>query len=285
MNHDWPRISVVTPSYNQGAFIERTIRSVLDQNYPNLEYIIIDGGSTDGTVDVIRRYEPWLSYWVSEADEGAADAIRKGFRKATGSILAYLNSDDLYLSGTLEAIAREFEQRETDVVYGHLFWIDPEDRVIGERRQTRFSAHAYLFGASDMMQPATFWTREIYQKAGGIDPSFHFAFDTDLFFRFVAKRARFRSVNRHLASFRIHPDSKSSTELDLCSREIHALRSRWLPFPYDSTRGAVTRWIGRSRRLFWYTVQGDLGWLLRRVPDRWHARRSDQIVGPRARRL
>ena len=99
---EFPRISIVTASYNQGKFIEETIRSVLDQDYPNLEYIIIDGGSKDESVDVIRRYEKQLAYWVSEKDKGAADAIAKGFARATGEIFAYLNSDDLYLAGSLQ---------------------------------------------------------------------------------------------------------------------------------------------------------------------------------------
>src|SRR5262245_41237730 len=100
-----PRISIVTPSYNQGKFIEETIRSVIDQGYTNLEYIIIDGGSTDESIDIIRRYEKHLAYWVSESDRGAADAISKGFTRATGEIFAYLNSDDVYLPGTLQTIA------------------------------------------------------------------------------------------------------------------------------------------------------------------------------------
>lgn len=105
---EWPKISIVTPSYNQGEFIEETIRSVLLQNYPNLEYLVIDGGSTDKTLDILKKYAPWLYYWVSEKDQGQADAINKGFDKASGQILAYLNSDDLYLPGTLHTVATHF---------------------------------------------------------------------------------------------------------------------------------------------------------------------------------
>lgn len=280
-----PLISVVTPSYNQGAFIEQTIRSVLGQDYPNVEYIIIDGGSSDDTVDIINRYESRLAYWISEKDQGAADAIAKGFRKATGTILAYLNSDDLYLPGALDAVARAMNQPGVDVVYGNIFWIDSTGTIIGDRRQTPFNRRGYLFGASDLMQPATFWTREIYEKSGGIDPSFRFAFDTDLFFRFAIENARFRRVRRHLASFRIHPQSKSSNEFDLCANELARLRGEWLPFPFDSLRAKCLRGVARAQRLFWYAVQGDLGWLLRRIPDRVRSRRGGEIVGPRARRL
>src|SRR6188508_319880 len=176
-----PRISIVTPSYNQGRFIEQTIRSVVDQGYPNLEYIIIDGGSKDGTVDIIRRYEKRLAYWVSENDRGAADAISKGFARATGEVFAYLNSDDVYLPGALQTIAHVMRDPAIDVAFGNMYWMDTDGKTIGERRQTRFTRLGYLFGGSDLMQPATFWRKDLYFKSGGIDPSYRFTFDTDLF--------------------------------------------------------------------------------------------------------
>jgi len=149
-----PRISIVTPSFNQAAFLEDTIRSVLSQNYPNLEYIIMDGGSTDGSVDIIRRYERDLAYWGSEKDGGAADAIAKGFSKATGDIFAYLNSDDIYLPGSLEAIAQTMADSAADVAYGNTYWIDTAGSTLGERRQTPFARMGYLYGGFDLQQPA-----------------------------------------------------------------------------------------------------------------------------------
>src|SRR6266404_3514026 len=118
---DHPRITVVTPSYNQAKFVEATIQSVLDQGYPNLEYIIMDGGSKDGSVEIIRRYEKHLAYWVSEKDNGPSDAIGKGFARSTGSILAYLNSDDLYMPGSLKAIADAMSDPNVDVAYGNMY--------------------------------------------------------------------------------------------------------------------------------------------------------------------
>ncbi len=279
----WPRITVVTPSYNQGRFIEQTIRSVLDQNYPDLEYMIVDGGSRDETVDVIRRYENRLAYWVSEKDAGAADAIRKGLSRATGRVLAYLNSDDLYLPGALERIARAFTESSFDVVYGDTFWVDTDGHRIGERRQTPFVPLGYLYGGFDLQQPATFWSKDIYEKAGGIDPDFAFAFDTDLFTRFVAAGARFRHVKQFVASFRIHPASKSSTELDRCTTELDRLRTLHLRYPFRSFPAACVRTYARTRRVFSYLAQGDLFWLMGRIPDRLRSRRSREIVGPRAR--
>lgn len=278
-----PRISIVTPSYNQGRFIEATIQSVLTQGYPNLEYIVIDGGSTDESVDVIRRHEKQLAYWVSEKDSGAADAIAKGMRRATGDILAYLNSDDLYVPGTLHAVARAFESKQSDVVFGNAWWIDTDGQRIGERRQTPFIPKGYLYGGFDLQQPSVFWTRQAYEKCGGIDPTFLFTFDTEMFVRFVNQGSRFTHVNQFFSEFRIHPRSKSSTEADRCNSELERLRSRHLPFPYRSIRASWTRTLARAQRALWYMLQGDTLWLLERFPDRWRSRNSAEIAGPRSK--
>jgi glycosyltransferase involved in cell wall biosynthesis len=280
-----PRISIVTPSYNQGNFIEETIQSVLDQGYPNLEYIIIDGGSKDNSVEVIRRHEKHLAYWVSEKDNGAADAISKGFAKATGEIFAYLNSDDLYLPGTLQTIGTIMSDPAIDVAYGNMYWMDSDGRTIGERRQTPFAPMGYLFGGSDLMQPATFWKREIYLQSGGIDPSYRFTFDTDLFFRFALRGARFEYVNKFLASFRIHPQSKSSNDEAICVSELQRVREKYLPFPYKSFRGRWVRLRTWAYRTLCYTLQGDLFWLIGRIPDRVRSPWASGIVGPKGRRV
>ena len=280
-----PRISVVTPSYNQGKFIEDTIQSVLNQGYPNLEYIIMDGGSTDGSVDIIRRYEKHLAYWVSEKDSGASSAIARGFSRSTGTILAYLNSDDLYLPGALHAIAEAMKGPGIDVAYGNTYWIDSSGNILGERRQTPFLRMGYLYGGSDLQQPATFWKRDLYVRCGGMDQSYLFAYDIDLFTRFAIHRARFKHVKQLVASFRIHPESKSSNQLDICERELRRLRQDHLPFPFQSIRARCVRNVTRIQRTLWYTVQGDLLWLLGRIPDRIRARNALEIAGPRARRM
>jgi glycosyltransferase involved in cell wall biosynthesis len=284
-NMNYPRISIVTPAYNRRGFIEETIVSVLNENYPDLEFIVIDGGSTDGTVDIIRRYEKHLKYWTSEKDSGPAEAIAKGFQHATGKIYASLMSDDLYLPGTLHAVAEAMADPSIDVVYGNTYWIDGDGNRIGERRQTRFSPMGYLYGGSDLQEPATFWTSDLYKKVGGFDPNYKFAFDMELFFRFVTSGARFKHVNKFFASFRIHPTSKSSNEFDLCSTEVNRLREKYLPFPFHSLRARAVRSWARARRTMWYTQQGDLMWLLGRIPDRLRSRTSGVMVGPRARSI
>jgi glycosyltransferase involved in cell wall biosynthesis len=280
-----PRISIVTPSYNQGRFIEQTIRSVIDQDYPNLEYVVIDGGSTDETVDIIRRYEKHLAYWVCEKDNGAADAIAKGFARATGEIFAYLNSDDLYSPGALQTIASVMRDPKIDVAFGNMYWMDQDGKTIGERRQTRFTRLGYLFGGSDLMQPATFWRKDLYFKCGGIDPSYRFTFDTDLFFRFAVTGARFERVDNFLASFRIHPQSKSVNDEAICVAELQRLRQKYQPFPHKSLRARCVRLGTWAYRSMCYALQGDLLWLIGRIPDRARAPWASEIVGPKGRRV
>ena len=245
----------------------------------------MDGGSSDATVDIIRRYDDRIAHWTSEKDGGAADALQKGFSRATGSIFAYLNSDDIYQPNALNTIASVLGSGEADVAYGNLFWIDSTGRKLGERRQTRFNRAGYLYGASDLMQPATFWTREAYEAAGGIDPGFNFAFDTDLFFRFAAGGARFTYIPTTLASFRIHSESKSTNDESLCSAELNRLRREHLAVPYNSVRGRLIRAGARTHRAICYALQGDAFWLLGRVPDRIMAPWASEIVGPRGRRV
>ena len=162
-NGDWPKISVVTPSFNQGRYIEATIKSVLDQGYPNLEYIIMDGGSTDGTVEIIERYSDRLAYWVSEEDEGQTDALIKGFDRASGDILCWLCSDDLFEASTLQEVAETFVRNpDWDVVYGDSFWIDAVGRPIRFKREIPYYRFIWMYDHNYLPQPSTFWRRGIY---------------------------------------------------------------------------------------------------------------------------
>jgi glycosyltransferase involved in cell wall biosynthesis len=280
---DLPRLTIVTPSYNQAEFLEETMRSVLLQNYPNLEYIVMDGGSKDGSVDIIRKYEKHLAYWTSEKDGGASDAIARGFQHATGSIMAYLNSDDPYLPGAFYAAVRVFQQRpRCSFVFGNTYWTDTAGSVLAERRQTPFWPASYLYGGADLQQPSTFWKRDLYVKAGGMDPTYTFAFDTDLFCRFIALGAEFRHLKRFLSCYRIHPESKSSTLMDRRTQELARIRAVHLQHAFQSPYGRLVRNLGRVQRGFWYLMQGDLSWLVSRVPDRIAAQRMAEPVGPRS---
>jgi glycosyltransferase involved in cell wall biosynthesis len=258
---------------------------VLSQGYRELEYIVIDGGSTDGSIDIIRRHEKHLAYWISEKDRGPADALSKGLSRATGTILAYLNSDDLYMRDSLTTIAEAMKDPNVDVAYGNMYWIDTDGKNIGEQRQTRFMPMGYLYGGATLQQPATFWKRDLYSRCGGIDASYQFAYDTDLFVRFALRGARFKYINRFVASFRIHAESKSSNQAAVCAQELQRLRQTHLPFPFKSLRATSIRAMTTVKRSLWYTAQGDLIWLLKRIPDRLRARNAQAIVGPHGRRM
>lgn len=183
----WPKISIVTPSYNQGNFLEETIRSVLLQNYPNLEYIIIDGGSTDNSVDIIKKYEPWLTYWVSEKDRGQSHAINKGFQRSTGEILAWLNSDDIYLPGTLRTVASKMRgNRGAELVIGERLNIDSEGKFMSRQLLGRYPVTLFqslYLERWPFYQESVFWRRRIWTQAGPLSEDYYFAFDLDFFLR------------------------------------------------------------------------------------------------------
>jgi len=207
-----PRISVVTPSYNQGAFIEETIRSILLQGYPSLEYIVIDGGSTDATQDILEKYDPWLDYWVSESDDGQSDAINKGLERATGSIFNWINSDDLLEPGALKVIGRHFEN--TDAVIGLGRHFTEEESWIEDTYNFAPKPLLRGFGREEgcgFTQQAVWLRTDQVRDCGGIDPSFHYAMDRELYVRYTYHYPRVTYVDEPLARFRIHDASKTET--------------------------------------------------------------------------
>jgi glycosyltransferase involved in cell wall biosynthesis len=223
-----PHISVVTPSFNQGSFIERTILSVLGQNYPALEYCIQDNESTDDTVAIIKHYEPHLKRWESKKDSGQSNAINKGFSHCTGEIMAYLNSDDILLPGTLQYIAQYFAKHPTvDVVYGHRILINEQDHEVGRWVLPQHDAQA-LTWADYVPQETLFWRRSIWNKAGGkIDESFQFAMDWDLLLRFQAAGAHIVRLPRFLGAFRVHQNQKTAKAISkIGEQEMERLRIR-----------------------------------------------------------
>lgn len=203
-----PKISIVTPSFNQGKFLEATIRSVLLQGYPKLDYIIIDGGSTDNSVEIIKRYEPWLSYWVSEPDHGQAEAINKGFRNATGEIFAWLNSDDLYARGALNKIGNYFlDHPEVDLTYGGCTYISENDLIIKKPQICPFHKDE-LFIRNLIAQPSTFFRKHLFRAVGPLNESLDLCFDTELW-RKAALKFNIKNNHHYLSYFRFHSESKS----------------------------------------------------------------------------
>jgi len=208
-----PRISVVTPSFNQGHFLEATIRSVLDQGYPRLEYIIMDGGSTDNSVEIIKKYQDRVAFWVSAPDGGQSNAINQGFARATGEVLAWLNSDDLYLPGALEAVAEFFQNHPgIDCVIGDQDTIDPKGQHLCTVKNIPFSFRRTLYGGAMVPQPSTFFTRRAYEAAGPLDTGLHYQMDYEFFLRMASRGVRFGILPRPLAAFRLHRASKTISE-------------------------------------------------------------------------
>ena len=216
-----PRITIVTPSYNQGAYLEETIRSVLLQEYRELEYIVIDGGSIDNSVDTIRKYEDHIAYWVSEKDRGQAHAINKGFSRATGEIVAFLNSDDLYCPGALHLVASEFV-RNPDLQWLAGDVIDFDDaRGIEERFRQSSSPRLedWVTRECNLHQPGVFWRGSLFASVGLFPEHMHYCFDWSFFCRLAAIGIRPKCIQGPLARFRRHSASKSSSQRFLMDAE------------------------------------------------------------------
>lgn len=204
-----PKVTVVTPSYNQVLFLEKTIQSVLNQTYSNIEYLVIDGGSNDGSLEVIQKYQDQLAYWISETDQGQAHAIQKGFQKATGEIFAYLNSDDLWKEDTVEIAVRYFlKHPEKDMVCGNRI-------VINESGQIRYYRPWLGWGLKSpyiyflITQESVFWKKTLYEKVNGINLNFQFALDYDLFSRMIQQGGQVGWEPKLWAYFRKHTHSKT----------------------------------------------------------------------------
>ncbi len=217
----WPKITVVTPSYNQGQYLESTIRSVLDQHYPHLEYLVVDGGSTDDSIEIIRRYERHLTGWISEEDGGQAHAIEKGFAGATGELLNWINSDDLLFPGALRRIARAWmAEPRADLVAGVHASCDADGRITRisvPPCRAAFSPRCWIFPIG---QPSTFFTRRGYLRVGGIRRDLHAIMDRELYYRMMRSGARLVAAKGLVGAFRYHDRGKTACRRDLWRREI-----------------------------------------------------------------
>ncbi|GEO11239.1 glycosyltransferase family 2 protein [Segetibacter aerophilus] len=205
------KISVITPSFNQGKYIEETILSVINQGYSNLEYIIIDGGSTDNTIEIIKKYENKISYWVSEKDSGQSEAINKGFKIATGDILCWLNSDDIFLSNALNIVSSFFiNNKEYQVVNGYLVIIDQFSNILDNLVTLRQKEWYARRGVYYVSQPSMFWRKEVLQKVGFLRNDFQASMDREFLIRIFQNNIRIGQIKKLLAGFRVHDTSKSA---------------------------------------------------------------------------
>jgi len=256
----YPKITIVTPSYNQAEFLERTILSILNQNYPNLEFIIIDGGSNDGSVDIIKKYENYLSYWTSEKDKGQADAINKGFKMATGELIAWQNSDDIYLPGAFSRIASEYMKKlRYDVFFGNAYLIDRNDCIIKEMRYIPFSLSHLVYSTWNLTSQAVFWKKEIFLDIGYLDETLNVLFDWDWFIRIGKTKIRFKFIRQFVGAYRIHEFTKLSCIKNRDKAKAYIIKKNNL-----SDNKAIYHLIRNYillRRFFYYLKQGDYGYL------------------------
>jgi glycosyltransferase involved in cell wall biosynthesis len=219
-------VSIITPSYNQAIFLEATIRSVLEQDYSPIEYIIADGGSTDGSLEIIQRYASHLGWWVSERDKGQTDALNQGFAHAQGEVLAYLNSDDTYQPGAVaEAVAFLQAHPQVGMVYGDANFIDAKGRVIGRFPARQTDYRKLRQGYVHIPQQSAFFRADLWRKVGPLDPSFYFAMDYDLWVR-LAKQAPLVYTRRLWANFRLHGTGKTIAADDRCWPEMLRVHQR-----------------------------------------------------------
>lgn len=245
-----PAISIVTPSFNQGNFVAWTVRSVFEQRYPKLEYIFMDGGSTDDTLERVAPYRNRFSHFESAPDDGQSAAIAKGFSLASGELMAYLNSDDVLLPGALNFVADYFHRHpEVDFLYGHRCIVNEMNQVVGHWILPRHSN--FLMRRWDLIpQESCFWRRRLFEQKGNIDPGLHFAMDYDLFVRYM-NIGKFRRVNRFLAAFRVHKNAKTATQLTTVGhaevKHVQQHYNIWLP---PLAGGFFSLWVQLQSALF-----------------------------------
>jgi glycosyltransferase involved in cell wall biosynthesis len=222
-----PLVTVVTPSFNQAQFLEKTILSVLKQDYPNVEYIIIDGGSSDGSVEIIKKYTDRIHTWVSEPDRGQTDAINKGFALAKGDILAWINSDDTYNPGAIrEAVEFLIDHPDVGLVYSDANFINANDHVIGKFPAAQTDRTRLLRGYVHVPQQTTFFLKNLWNEIGPLDPTFYFAMDYDLWVRLSALARLVYCPGRIWANFRLHGEAKTIASDDQCWPEMLRVHRR-----------------------------------------------------------
>ncbi len=253
----FPTISVVVPSYNQGRYLEETLLSILSQDYPPAEVFVMDGGSQDETLEVIKKYEDRITFWRSYKDNGQSGAIAEGFARATGDVLAWLNSDDYYEPGTLRQIAKVFaDHRDAIMVYGDYFLLRQDGTKVLKRKVScdfETMAYAYLM----IPQPSAFWTRAAYEKVGGLDTEMLYAMDYDLFLRFAKfhQPRQIIHIKKALSSFRLHPGSKSVSRSSEFIQDWRKARLRYLPKHSD---------LGLKLRRYLYLLKVEGMYLIQR---------------------
>jgi glycosyltransferase involved in cell wall biosynthesis len=251
-----PKFSVVVPSFNQAKYIELTLRSIIDQDYPDLELIVIDGGSKDESPEIIRKYEKHIKFWCSEPDGGQTHGIIKGMAHATGEILCFLNSDDLFEPNALKEVGEYFAARpNVDAVYGDSLWIDADGNALRKQREIPFNRFIWLYTYNYVPGMSTFWRRSIYERAGGFNPEYQLAFDADLWIRF-SDLGKIGHVPRQWSRMRFYPDQKNRRLREESDREEMRIRSRYFKNHTVPSTYTLRRKFALGMRMVWKFFNG-----------------------------
>ena len=242
-----PKITIVTPSYNQDKFVRETIESILNQNYPNLEYFVVDGGSTDNSVDIIREYKDHIDWWVSEKDQGQTDAIMKGFNRATGELFAWVNSDDVLFPGCLKAVADCYlKNSKPDIIHTNVAYIDSGSRITSFVRVPRQSRFFFFRGVWHGAAPTIFYKTSLFRDIGGLNRKYYLSMDVDIWVRMMKTGAKVAHIPRYLGGFRWHDSAKT----------VQSLRRRNTQENLETTEilDANLSRSNQARRAFWRKV-------------------------------
>ena len=251
-----PKISIVMPSYNQVSFIERSILSILNQDYPNYELIIIDGGSTDGTVDLIKKYQKYVFYFISEKDRGQSDALNKGFSRATGDVFCWMNSDDIFMPGAFNSVASYFK-RGRSVVFGDVLAIDSEDNTERYQIAFPFSVNQFIYDNFVHNAQSMFWDKNIHQKFGMFSEDLTYTMDYDFIVRLciICSPRRWKFISKPLAAFRCYEGQKTGSAHELAMLE-HRIIAKRLGFQDKfSKHGKRLKFIYYLNRIVWYCIR------------------------------
>lgn len=281
LNRDpsYPRISIVTPSFNQAAFLERTILSVLNQNYPNLEYIIMDGGSTDGSVNILKKYAKYLSHWVSEPDNGQVDALNRGFKIANGDLVAWQNSDDIYLPGTFQEIAKEYKKNNGEAVYfGNIFFIDAADDILSIYKLLPFDFFSNLFEGPQAPTQSTFFKKEVFAKAGFLKDDYVYSFDYEYLCRLGYDGFKFTHLDYFLGCFRLHKNSKTSQIKEIGKKEHNSIQDYYVKVSGYKCPKLLGYFLCRVRKWFIFLLKGDFEYIIHKTRSKLILLKKDRNI-------
>ena len=264
----YPKLTIITPSFNQAQYLEQTILSVLNQHYPNLEYFIMDGGSTDGSLEIIKKYEPYLAGWVSEKDRGQTDAINKGIRRATGDYIAFQNSDDVFAPDAFSRVADACrEHPNTDVFFGDMYITNEDDVILEEMRAPKFCIECHIYEGMQVFNQSLFIKKSRLDQIGLLDESLRFVIDYEIIARLgVEPGVQFRHVAGFWGGFRVQPDAKSSTIANTVGLQEHqSIKEKYQPRLTSTLGAAFWQRYCRLRKLLSFVLKGEFGYVRHRL--------------------